>query len=393
MKTLSRVLLLSIIAALVGALSLGCSGASSSSRASDNVAHPKEYYEGWWACSGYERDGIIVSFNNMSSEERETFPYLDMDLEEGQLASVNQTKNGSGESEMLLFGEWKATDRGISIDGAEFFLEGDKLVSQQGDTLLYFERCISGSQLNVDTITFGELSFDAPIDLAYVHDGVNQSSDRYNIASSRRTYGPSLMVFAKDTDAQDITELTDYFAGHEDSFKSFNGINYAVIVGEQYGSTVDFVAEGKWYTIDFSYFDEDPVDYSDYAATFYTTISIGGAPSSGVAEVEPPSYPEGAISWQEASQHIGETVSVYGPVVDADYAESSNGQPTFIDLGAAYPDASRVTLVVWGENRGAFPDAPESMYAGKTLCVTGEIYVYNDACNIKVTSPSQVQVM
>lgn len=103
--------------------------------------------------------------------------------------------------------------------------------------------------------------------------------------------------------------------------------------------------------------------------------------------------PEGAIPWQEASRHIGETVTIYGPVADAEFADTSSGQPTFIDLGAAYPDKNRVSMVVWGEDRDAFPEAPESMYAGCTICVTGEIYIYNDVCNIKVTSPSQVQVM
>ena len=102
------------------------------------------------------------------------------------------------------------------------------------------------------------------------------------------------------------------------------------------------------------------------------------------------SKPDDAITWQEASQHIGETVTIYGSVASVDYSETSNGQPTFIDLGAAYPDASRVTVIIWGENRGAFPEPPEEMYGGKTICVTGVPYLYEGVCNIEVSSPSQI---
>lgn len=103
--------------------------------------------------------------------------------------------------------------------------------------------------------------------------------------------------------------------------------------------------------------------------------------------------PEGAISWQEAASHIGETVAVYGPVVKINYESSVNGQPTYLDIGAAYPDKSGVTAIIWGEDRFRFNKAPEALYEGKTVCVTGELYVYNGQCDIKVTSPSQIQIL
>jgi DNA/RNA endonuclease YhcR with UshA esterase domain len=106
-----------------------------------------------------------------------------------------------------------------------------------------------------------------------------------------------------------------------------------------------------------------------------------------------PQIPSGAINWTEAGQHIGETVTVYGTVAGSTYASTSNGQPTFINIGVDYPDTSRVSVVIWGEDRGNFPKAPESMYLGKTICVTGEVYIYSGACNIKVQSSSQIQVM
>ncbi len=97
------------------------------------------------------------------------------------------------------------------------------------------------------------------------------------------------------------------------------------------------------------------------------------------------------IEWTEASSHIGETVTVRGPVVAVNYAEESKGSPTFIDIGAAYPDASRVTIVIWGEDRNNFAYPPETISAGETLDVTGEIYPYEGACYIKATSHTQIE--
>ena len=103
--------------------------------------------------------------------------------------------------------------------------------------------------------------------------------------------------------------------------------------------------------------------------------------------------PEYAISWQEAPQHIGEVVTIYGPIKDSSFLAESNQQPTYIDIGAAYPDNSRVTMVVWGEDRGNFPDNPEAMYLGKTVCVTGELYAYEGATYVKVSSSNQIMVL
>ena len=396
MKTIGKTLVICIAIILAGTICMGCSSPSSSTRnIGGGAAHPKEYYEGWWACCGYERDGTTVSFNNLSAADRATFPYLEMVLEEDLLGTVTQIKNGDGKNEVLLMGEWEVTGNGIRIDGAEFVLDGERLTAQQGDTLLIFEKCISGSQLRVDTIVFEDISFDAPVDLAYYHDAISPQSGNYGIANSFRMYGPSLMMSSKPTEAQDIIEMRDLYAGYEDCFTSYNGVNYFVLVDEKTHDTeVEFVSGGKLYRITFSYSAEDPVDYSDYAAMFYTTISIGSTgKSKAVNTKRAQAVPSGAITWQEASQHIGERVTVCGPVADADYYETSNGQPTFIDLGAAYPDASRVTVIIWGENRGAFPEPPEKMYGGKTVCVTGVSYLYNGVCNIEVTSPDQVQII
>lgn len=100
-----------------------------------------------------------------------------------------------------------------------------------------------------------------------------------------------------------------------------------------------------------------------------------------------------AVPWSQAATRVGETVTVCGPIVGAEWASGSNGQPTFLDMGAAYPDESRLSIVIWGEDRSNFPEPPEDMYEGQSVAVEGEVYVYEGVCHVKVTSPSQITVL
>jgi len=112
----------------------------------------------------------------------------------------------------------------------------------------------------------------------------------------------------------------------------------------------------------------------------------------GCAQPAPvPAPAPGAISWDEATNHIGERTTVCGPVVSATWASGSKGQPTFLNIGKPYPDLQRFAVVIWMQNRGNFPQAPESYYSGKTICVTGLIIEYNGVPEIEVKDPSQIQ--
>jgi hypothetical protein len=98
----------------------------------------------------------------------------------------------------------------------------------------------------------------------------------------------------------------------------------------------------------------------------------------------------GSVPWNEASQHIGEDVTVQGPVASTNYAVASNGSPTFLNVGNAYPDPDRFVVVIWGEDRANFPVAPEAEYAGKTICLTGTVSDYQAVPEIEATDPGQI---
>ena len=101
--------------------------------------------------------------------------------------------------------------------------------------------------------------------------------------------------------------------------------------------------------------------------------------------------PDG-ISWQNALAHVGESVTIVGPVAGTAYARSSNGSPTFLNIGVDYPDNGRFTVVIWDDDRGRFPSPPEDMYAGKNIAVTGVVKKYKGSAQIIVSSPDQIQV-
>jgi len=107
-------------------------------------------------------------------------------------------------------------------------------------------------------------------------------------------------------------------------------------------------------------------------------------------EPEPPPPPPSAISWDKAKDHIGDRTTVCGPVAGTKYGATSNGQPTWLNIGRDYPSSERFVVIIWGENRGNFPQPPESYYAGKTICVTGLIQEYQGIAQIEVTESSQI---
>ena len=99
----------------------------------------------------------------------------------------------------------------------------------------------------------------------------------------------------------------------------------------------------------------------------------------------------GAISWSRASRYIGRVETVKGPVAGAFYARSTNGSPTFLDLGADYPNPRRFTVLIWGRDRNKFR-SPENTYLGRTICVRGLIRLYRGGAEVFASSPSQIAI-
>lgn len=124
-----------------------------------------------------------------------------------------------------------------------------------------------------------------------------------------------------------------------------------------------------------------------------SSADTGQANASDVVTQSSQSTASDAIDWSEASSHVGETTTVEGPVAGAMYADTSNGEPTFLNVGVDYPDSSRFTVVIWGEDRGSFSQAPEDMYSGRTIRVTGTVSEYEGIPEIEVSGPDEIEVV
>ncbi|OQC18240.1 MAG: hypothetical protein BWX72_00155 [Firmicutes bacterium ADurb.Bin080] len=126
-----------------------------------------------------------------------------------------------------------------------------------------------------------------------------------------------------------------------------------------------------------------------YTSARASTAVITPVPEK-IPEVSQKEIPK-TIPWNETKRHVGESVTVYGTVVGTRYASSSNGKPTFLNVGRDYPDRNRFTVVIWGRCRSNFSSSPEIYYNGKTIYVTGLITEHDGVAQIEVCYPYQIR--
>lgn len=101
------------------------------------------------------------------------------------------------------------------------------------------------------------------------------------------------------------------------------------------------------------------------------------------------SFSQTKISIDSVSSHKDQLVTVCGKVYGTKFLDKS--QITFIDLGAAYPDAP-LTIVILGKDRANFKESPETLYSDKQICVTGVIKEYKGKLEIDVETPKEIVI-
>jgi hypothetical protein len=110
---------------------------------------------------------------------------------------------------------------------------------------------------------------------------------------------------------------------------------------------------------------------------------------------EPAGPPEGPLptyTAREAADHAGEDARVCGRVVDTAHAAGTRGRPTFLNLEEPYPDPV-FTVLIWGDDRGAFPAPPERAYRDRRICVRGRIQLHEGRPEIVARSPAQIEMV
>jgi hypothetical protein len=101
-----------------------------------------------------------------------------------------------------------------------------------------------------------------------------------------------------------------------------------------------------------------PSTQTDSASTMPTTLPI-------------------VITWDQAKAHAGQTATVTGPVVGSHEFQDSGA--AVLNIGKDYPDPDRFTIYLPAEKRKG---APDDLYLGKTVTVTGEIKMFHGAAEI-----------
>jgi hypothetical protein len=105
------------------------------------------------------------------------------------------------------------------------------------------------------------------------------------------------------------------------------------------------------------------------------TASQGPTPGTTAAA---PAMRKGDINWDAAKDHVGETVTVTGPVAGTHV--SRDRDEFMLNVGRDYPDASRF-VIYCPQSKG--PSDLDQAYKGKTVSVHGEIVLYHDVPEIK----------
>lgn len=101
-------------------------------------------------------------------------------------------------------------------------------------------------------------------------------------------------------------------------------------------------------------------------------------PTPGVTVEPSPSFPDGAMRATEAAKKVGSVATVCGKVVTATYATTSRGKPTFLNLDRPFPNQV-FTIVIWEEDRPAFPGAPEVTLINNWVCIEGLVEKFRSA--------------
>ena len=98
-----------------------------------------------------------------------------------------------------------------------------------------------------------------------------------------------------------------------------------------------------------------------------------------------------ALATDELLSRQGEITIVEGVVVRGYYAESLEGQPTFMDFHD--PGEGYFKAIIWGDERTRFPPNPETYYLDKKVRVKGLIETHKGMPEIILRQPSQIWIV
>lgn len=114
------------------------------------------------------------------------------------------------------------------------------------------------------------------------------------------------------------------------------------------------------------------------------------APSAPVTAAPMGQSCDTPIGWRNALDYAEQRVAVVGTVAEYRYMPNVNGAPTWINLGAKYPQKNRLAVVVWGDNRSSFGRALSSNLVNREICVIGTVKMRDGVPQIAISRPQHL---
>jgi endonuclease YncB( thermonuclease family) len=106
-------------------------------------------------------------------------------------------------------------------------------------------------------------------------------------------------------------------------------------------------------------------------------------------------WSECVFSWEDAGDHIGE-LAVFTGLVAGTHFEPGSGV-TYINLGEAYPEPNRLTIIIWQQVRDLFTHKlgtpPEDLYRGAVVAAVGRIERGPDSLEIEIWEPTHIWIL
>ena len=101
-------------------------------------------------------------------------------------------------------------------------------------------------------------------------------------------------------------------------------------------------------------------------------------------------FAQTTIAIKDASKHIGESVTICDKIYGGKFLNGAG--LTLIDMGGAHPNEV-LTLLIKGDDRKKFKDAPEDAFKDKAVCVTGTLVDYKGKPEIIITNPNDITII
>lgn len=95
----------------------------------------------------------------------------------------------------------------------------------------------------------------------------------------------------------------------------------------------------------------------------------------------------GVIDWQDAGAYLGQRLTVEGDVVRV----YNSGKAAFLNFAQDYQ--GKFSVVIFASDFEQWPEAPDQVYLGQRVRVTGKIKDYKGAPEMVVEAPQQIEIL